>query len=167
MSQTYTQASVFTKGSDAKIAKNVFIPADAQTAVILNGTASFSTEIKTRPVHQVSLHLNNTGSFDGNAYFIPIGGGSYYLQSVELFKYGAGADDATVTVSIFDKDLNQTQLASFNLSGTTNGQWVAPSIDTGSWGTLASGPKGDVFVVDQLAPSGSAGAFVNLTFGLG
>ena len=165
MSQTYSQASVFSKGSDVKVAKNVLIPADQSTAPIFDSTASSAITIQSRPVHQVSLHLNNTGSFDSSQYYIDVGGGSFYLQAVELFKYGAGAADAQVFVALIN-ETGPAILATFELSGTTNGQWVAPSINTGSWGSPVFGAKGDRFVVSQAAPSGSAGAFVNLTFGL-
>ena len=166
MSQTYSQASVFAKGSDVKVAKNVFIPADDRTAPLFDGTASAAITVQSRPVHQVSLHLSNSGTFDTGFHDVNIGGGSYYLQSAELFKYGAGAADAEVIVGL-SSSVGAVSLVSFNLSGTTNGQWVAPSIDTGSWGTVAYGAKGDKFIVVQQAPSGSAGAFINLTFGLG
>ena len=165
MSFNLYQEKIYQGGDGFKVAKNVFIPANERIQPSFDGTGSSAVWVETRPTHDVQMFLSNTGSFDFGVYQIPVASGAWYLQGIESYKFGNGAADAAIEVGV-SGSAGLTPCYALNLSGTTDGQWLQPSLYSGSINAVAQTNKGDSFYITQAAPSGSCGAVVTLRFGL-
>ena len=159
------QEKVYQGGDGWKVAKNTYLPANQKYQPSFDGTGSAAIWAESRPTHDVQVFLSNTGTFAISEYAVPVSDGLWSLQGVEAYKYGNGASDATISIGV-SGSAGVTNIYSLNLSGAIDGQWLQPTFDTASIGTLAQTNKGDIFYVSQAAPSGSCGAVVTLRFGL-